>query len=82
MPAANAYVVNEGRTYGMGICMTMFMMAMTVGNSIGPLALGAIADWLSLESAFYAAAFSMAAGVVVFALMIRDSSAKPAPMDG
>ena len=81
MPAANAYIVNEGRTFGMGICMTMFMLAMNVGNSIGPLALGGIADWLGLESAFYAAAFSMAAGVAVFALMVRDSSAKPASMD-
>jgi DHA1 family multidrug resistance protein-like MFS transporter len=81
MPAANAYIVNEGRTYGMGICMTLFMLAMNVGNSIGPLALGGIADWLNLESAFYAAAFSMAAGVTVFALMVRGSSTKPASMD-
>ena len=66
----------------MGICMTMFMMAMNVGNSVGPLALGGIADWLSLESAFYAAAFFMAAGVMVFALMVGGSSAKPAAMDG
>jgi len=82
MPAANAYIVNEGRTYGMGICMTMFMLAMHVGNSVGPLALGGIADWLGLELAFYAAAFCMAAGVAVFASMVRDSSAKPASMDG
>ncbi len=82
MPAANAYIVNEGRTFGMGICMTMFMLAMNVGNSIGPLILGGIADWLGLESAFYAAAFSMAAGVAAFALMVRGSSTKPASMDG
>ena len=81
MPAANAYVVNEGRTYGMGICMTMFMMAMNVGNSVGPLALGGIADWLSLESAFYTAAISMAAGVTVFALMVRGSSINMASID-
>lgn len=80
MPAANAYIVNEGRTFGMGICMTMFMLAMNVGNSIGPLILGGIADWLGLDSAFYAAAFSMAAGVVVFTLMLRSSSTKPVSM--
>jgi DHA1 family multidrug resistance protein-like MFS transporter len=82
MPAANAYIVNEGRTFGMGICMTMFMLAMNIGNSIGPLTLGGIADWLGLKSAFYAAAFCMASGVAVFALMIRGSSAEPASPDG
>jgi dipeptide/tripeptide permease len=81
LPAVNAYVVNEGRTYGMGACMTMFMLAMSVGNSIGPVALGGIADWLGLESAFYAAAICMVAGVVVFAFMIRDSSNNAAAMD-
>jgi MFS family permease len=82
MPAANAYIVNEGRTFGMGVCMTMFMLAMNIGNSIGPLTLGAIADWLSLDSVFYSAAFCMAAGVGIFALMVRGSSGKPAPVEG
>jgi MFS family permease len=82
MPAANAYIVNEGRSFGMGVCMTMFMLAMNIGNSIGPLTLGGIADWLGLQSAFYAAAFCMAAGVSVFALMVRDSSTGPIPVDG
>ncbi len=26
-PASNAYVVEEGRNYGMGACMTLFMLA-------------------------------------------------------
>ena len=74
IPPANAYVVHEGRTYGMGASMTMFMFAMHAGNGVGPVALGGIADWLGLESAFYAAAVCMAAGVVLFASMIRDSA--------
>jgi DHA1 family multidrug resistance protein-like MFS transporter len=82
MPAANAYIVNEGRTYGMGICMTMFMLAMNVGNGIGPLALGGIADWLGLDLTFYGAGFCMAVGLAVFALMVSDSSARPASADG
>ena len=82
MPAASAYILNEGRIYGMGICMTMFMLAMNVGNSIGPLALGGIADWLGLDLAFYGAAFCMAAGLVVFTLMVSDSSAKPISTNG
>jgi DHA1 family multidrug resistance protein-like MFS transporter len=75
IPAANAYVVNEGRTYGMGASMTMFMMAMQMGTGGGPVALGGIADRLGLESVFYAAAVSMAAGVVLFARMVRGYAA-------
>jgi len=75
IPSANAYVVNEGRTYGMGASMTTFMLAMHIGNGVGPVALGSVADWFGLESAFYAAAVCMAAGLVLFATMVRGSSA-------
>lgn len=73
IPPANAYVVHEGRTYGMSASMTMFMLAMHAGNGIGPIVLGSIADGLGLESAFYTAAICMAAGVVLFAWMVRGS---------
>jgi DHA1 family multidrug resistance protein-like MFS transporter len=76
VPAANAYVVEEGRTYGMGASMTMFMMAMQVGNGIGPVALGGIADYLGLDSAFYSAAICTAAGIALFAWMVQGPSAK------
>lgn len=79
IPPANAYVVNEGRRYGMGTSMTLFMLAMHLGNGIGPIALGGFADWLGLESAFYAAAVFMAAGVGLFAWMVRGFSPKAAP---
>jgi DHA1 family multidrug resistance protein-like MFS transporter len=78
VPAANAYVVHEGRTYGMGASMTMFMMAMQIGNGIGPIFLGRIADDLGLESVFYTAAFCTALGVALFAWMVRGSSREPA----
>ncbi len=78
IPASNAYVVHEGRVFGMGTSMTMFMMAMHVGNGVGPVILGSIADWLGLESAFYAAAVCMTAGVILFASMVRSSSARQA----
>jgi MFS family permease len=71
VPAANAYVVEEGRTYGMGASMTMFMFAMQTGNGLGPIALGIIGDFLGLPFTFYAAAFCMAAGIALFAWMIR-----------
>jgi MFS family permease len=73
-PASNAYVVQEGRTYGMGATTTMYMMAMHIGNGVGPVALGGIADWLGLEFAFYTAAICMAIGVAFFGLIVRDSS--------
>jgi MFS family permease len=72
IPPANAFAVREGRTYGMGASMTMFMLAMQIGNGVGPVALGSLADWFGLESAFYAASFFMAAGVALFAWMVRD----------
>jgi MFS transporter, DHA1 family, multidrug resistance protein len=78
LPAANAYVVSEGRIYGMGASVTMFMMAMYAGNSIGPVVLGGIADRLGLESAFYAAAICMATGTALFAGMIRNPSTNAA----
>ncbi len=76
IPPANAYAVQEGRTFGMGSSMTMFMLAMQVGNGVGPVALGSLADWFGLESAFYAAAIFMAAGIAIFARMVRSSATK------
>ncbi len=74
IPPANAYVVHEGRVYGMGASMTMFMMAMQVGNGVGPVVLGSIADRLGLPSAFYAAGICAAGGVASFAWMVRSGT--------
>ena len=78
IPPANAYAVNEGRTYGMGAAMTMFMLAMQVGNGIGPIVLGSLADGLGLESVFYVAGIFMAAGVLLFAWRVVSVPANPA----
>lgn len=72
MPALNVYVVQEGRTYGMGACMTMFMLAMQTGNGIGPVILGGIADHLGLNFAFYIGGAFIAAGVLYFMWAVRD----------
>jgi MFS transporter, DHA1 family, multidrug resistance protein len=77
MPAANAYVVHEGRTYGMGASMTMFMMAMQIGNGIGPIILGRIADDMGLDSVFHTAALCTVLGVALFAWMVRGSDREP-----
>jgi DHA1 family multidrug resistance protein-like MFS transporter len=77
MPAANAYVVHEGRTYGMGASMTLFMMAMQIGNGIGPIILGGIADNLGLESVFYTAAVCTVLGIALFGWMVRSPEKEP-----
>jgi DHA1 family multidrug resistance protein-like MFS transporter len=73
MPATTAYIVQEGRTYGMGICMTYFMMAMQAGNGVGPIALGFIADRFSLDWAFYSAAIALFISSIIFFSVIKDS---------
>lgn len=60
----------------MGASMTTFMLAMNVGNGIGPVVLGVIADWFGLESAFHAAAICMALGMVAFAFMVKGDGAR------
>jgi MFS family permease len=73
VPAANAYVVREGRIYGMGTSVTLFMLALHIGTGLGPIALGAIADRFGLTSAFYAISASMAAGLLLFASLVRQA---------
>jgi DHA1 family multidrug resistance protein-like MFS transporter len=77
MPATTTYIVQEGRTYGMGICMTYFMMAMQVGNGIGPIALGFIADRVSLDWVFYSASIALIISSLVFFFTIKDSDSLP-----
>ena len=71
IPAANAYIVDEGRTYGMGASMTMFMLAMQIGNGIGPVALGDVFDRLGLNAVFFSAAAAMFLGIVVCDWILR-----------
>ena len=78
IPPANAYAVHDGRKFGMGASMTMFMLAMQIGNGIGPIILGGLADWFGLEYVFYAAAVFMSAGVLLFAWRVRNSSSAQA----
>ncbi|HSW38971.1 MAG TPA: MFS transporter, partial [Acidobacteriota bacterium] len=81
MPAANAFVVQEGRRFGMGATMTMSMMSMNIGMGFGPVALGKIADILGLESIFYLSALCMTAGIIVFSCLIPHSAGKETAAD-
>jgi len=74
IPAATTYVIHEGRRYGMGSSMTLFMLAMQIGNGTGPIALGGIADWFGIESVFYVAAVFTVLGVFLCAWFIRNAS--------
>jgi len=74
MPAANAYIVEEGRFFGMGASMALFMMAMQIGNGFGPIMLGGIVDFMGIESAFYSSAVIMVLGVAAFIWFSRGYS--------
>ncbi len=77
MPAATAYVVEEGRVFGMGASMTLFMMAMQIGNGFGPVILGGIVEFMGIESAFYSAAIILALGIIAFFWFSRGYSPRP-----
>ncbi len=74
MPAATAYVVEEGRVFGMGASMALFMMAMQIGHGVGPVLLGGIADFMGIESSFYAAAIILLFGIAAFIWFSRGYS--------
>lgn len=71
MPAAAALTVEEGRKYGMGSTMSIFFLAMGVGQAIGPIMSGAIADWLNLDSVFYIGAGLGIIGTFLFGWFAR-----------
>ncbi len=66
LPAASALIIDEGRRFGMGSTMAMFMMAMSIGMVIGPLLGGVIADFVNINSVFYFAAGMGLAGTSLF----------------
>lgn len=74
LPAATAYVVEEGRAFGMGASMAMFMMAMQIGNGVGPILFGGVVNSLGIESAFYSGAIILLIGIAVFIWFTREYS--------
>jgi len=71
IPSVAAYVVEEGRTLGMGTSMAMLMMAMQIGTGVGPIMLGGIVEFMGIKSAFYSAAGILLIGLAVFSWFIR-----------
>ena len=62
----------------MGICMTYFMLAMQIGNGIGPVILGYISDQTNLDWAFYIAALCLAVSSVLFFFMVKNEDSRAA----
>jgi DHA1 family multidrug resistance protein-like MFS transporter len=67
IPAASALTVEEGRKFGMGSTIAIFMMAFSIGMAVGPLLSGVIADYVSINSVFY---FGALAGLIGTSLFI------------
>jgi MFS transporter, DHA1 family, multidrug resistance protein len=74
LPAATAFVVEEGRIFGMGASMALFMMAMQIGHGVGPILLGGVVDVLGIKSAFFAGAGLLLVGIRVFIWYTREYS--------
>ena len=75
-PAATAYVVEEGRTYGMGAVMALFMTAMQTGSSIGPVAIGGVIDAFGIDAGFYTGSLMIMLGVMFFTWEMRHVPGK------
>ncbi|MDD4875658.1 MAG: MFS transporter [Dehalococcoidales bacterium] len=71
IPAASALTVEEGRKFGMGSTMGAFMMAMSIGMALGPIACGLIADIIDINSVFYFAGGMGLLGTIMFIWFTR-----------
>lgn len=66
IPAAAALVVQEGRKFGMGSTMSIFIIADSIGMFTGPLLGGVIADTININVVFYFVAGMGLLGVSLF----------------
>lgn len=72
MATSSALTVEEGRKYGMGSTMSMFMLAMGIGTAVGPIVSGVIADTINIDSVFYFGAIMGIVGTFLFGWFTRD----------
>ena len=71
MPASTALTVEEGRTFGMGSTMSMFLMAMSIGVAIGPPLSGVVADLVDVNAVFYLGGVAGLIGTGLFTWFTR-----------
>ena len=69
--------IEEGRKYGMGSTMSIFFLAMSIGQAVGPIISGGIADWLDINSVFYFGAGIGLTGTVLFLWYTRKYHGRP-----
>jgi MFS family permease len=72
LPASSALVVEKGREFGMGSAMAFYNMAFSIGMGIGPILVGAIADFADVSAVFYFGAVVMLMGLGMFAWLARQ----------
>jgi DHA1 family multidrug resistance protein-like MFS transporter len=75
-PATSAYVVEQGRSVGMGFAMSLFLMAMQLGAGLGPIAAGSVMNRGGLALGFHTAALINLAGIATFLLLMRGVPGK------
>ena len=78
-PAASAYVVEEGRIFGMGATMSLFLMAMQAGASVGPIAIGRVIDSYNISIGFQSGAAFNVLGLGFFLWIMRHTPGKKRP---
>jgi predicted MFS family arabinose efflux permease len=73
VPAMTALVIERGKDLetGMGRSMGLFNLAFSAGIALGPIAFGRFYDLMKPSGAFFASAFLLCLGIVVFAVSIR-----------
>jgi len=79
-PAASAYVLEEGRSFGMGATMSLFLMAMQAGASAGPIVIGLIIDSYDTSAGFRSGAIFNIVGLTFFLWMMRHIPGKKQPV--
>ncbi|MBI3076949.1 MAG: MFS transporter [Deltaproteobacteria bacterium] len=76
LPAATAMIAVSGRSYGMGVVMGLFNLAMSLGLAGGPLLAGALTDFTGLAGAFVFGGGSGLLGVAGFLWLTRGAPAR------
>lgn len=75
-PAASIFLIKEGRHVGMGIAMSISMMATQVGMGIGPILMGNIVERTTLTGGFTSIAVLSLIATVAFILQLYKSHGK------
>jgi len=73
-PASSAYMLEAGRSHGMGAMMAMSIMSMQVGASIGPIAIGRMIDGFGVNAGFALGAALNLLGLAYFLWGMRHTS--------